>query len=133
MSELRRKSVCVIQIFVVIFILYTVAALLENGVCIFSESVSQESDFQVDLTKEVNYNLWVVDLNGPESISVKINKGSYVVFEDTFTLMHPDSDYLPYHTKFAVKENGTYQVHVKPLGSGTVRLAVMKSRIPKFL
>jgi hypothetical protein len=129
----RKKIMNFIRICLTITIFYAIFSLLEGGECILSESVSQESEFQVYLTEDVNYKLWVVDLNGPESISVRISKGSYVVFGDTFVLMHPEGDYLPYHPKFSVEESGTYRVYVKPMDSGTVRLAITKSRFPKFL
>ncbi len=128
MSEKQKGSINLKEICIILLIT-TVISFLEGGKCIFSETVSTESDFQVDLRESVNYQLWVVDLIGPEKISVRISKGSYVAFEDTFTLMHPEGDYLPYHPRFSVKGNGTYQVHVKPIDSGTVSLKIIKSRI----
>jgi hypothetical protein len=132
MPEEQNKFMNLIRICLTIIIFYAIFSLLEGGECILSESISRESDFQVNLTENVNYKLWVVDFNGPEEISVRISKGSYVAFEDKFMLMHPEGDYIPYQPTFYVKENGTYQVRIKPLDSGTVRLAIMRSRIPKI-
>lgn len=132
MPEEQNKTMNLLRICLTIIIFYAIFSLLEGGECILSEFVSGESNFQVNLTKNVNYKLWVVDFNGPEEISVRISKGSYVAFEDTFTLMHPEGNYIPYYPTFYVKENGTYQVFVEPLDSGTVRLAIMRSRIPKI-
>ncbi|AKB13126.1 hypothetical protein MTHERMMSTA1_03230 [Methanosarcina thermophila MST-A1] len=129
----QKKFMNFIQICITITIFYVIFSLLEGGEYILSESVSQESEFQVYLTEDVNYKLWVVDLNGPESTSIRISKGSYAAFEDTFMLMHPEGDYLPYHPKFSVEESGTYRVYIKPMDSGTVRLVITKSRFPKFL
>ncbi|KKG14174.1 hypothetical protein EO98_09390 [Methanosarcina sp. 2.H.T.1A.6] len=99
---------------------------IKRSETIFAVSISEESEFQVYLTNDTKYELWVVDLNGPEKIDVSIRKDSYTAFEDTFMLMHPEGDYLPYHPDFTVRENGTYQMHAKPLDSGTVRIAIRK-------
>ena len=111
---------------VIMFIIYALITLVEGGVCIFADTVSNESEFQVNLTKDTKYELRVVDLNGPEKVNISIRKGSNIALEDTFMLMHPEGDYLPYHPKFTVKENGTYQVHAKPLDSGTVKIGIMQ-------
>jgi hypothetical protein len=132
MPEQQKESIGFIEL-CIILLLCTTIAFLEGGEYIFSEYISYESDFQVNLKENVNYKIWVVDLNGPEKISVRISKGSCVAFEDTFMLMHPEGDYLPYHPKFSVKESGAYQVHVKPLDTGTVRLGITISRIPNLL
>jgi hypothetical protein len=105
---------------------FIIEDVIKKSETIFTASVSGESEFQVYLTNDTKYELWVVDLNGPEKIDISIRKGSYSAFEDTFTLMHPEGDYLPYHPDFTVKENGTYQMHAKPLDSGTVRIVIRK-------
>ncbi|AKB26142.1 hypothetical protein MSMTP_2673 [Methanosarcina sp. MTP4] len=99
---------------------------LDNGECIFAEYISNESEFQVNLSKNTKYELWVVDLIGPEKINISVRKDSYVAYEDTFMLMHPEGDYLPYHPDFTVKENGTYKVHIKPQDPGTVKIGILE-------
>lgn len=100
---------------------------IKNSETIFATSVSAESEFDVYLINDTKYKMWVVDLNGPEKIDISIGKGSYIAFEDTFILMHPEGDYLPYRPDFTVKENGTYQIYAKPLDSGTIRIGIRKS------
>jgi len=119
-------------LYTILIILYTVIALQEGGECILSESVSNESGFQVDLTEGVSYKLGIVSSNGPQEINVTISKGSFIAFEDTFRLTKSKKNYLPYNPKFTVEENGTYQVHAEPLDPGTVNLTIKKSIIPKF-
>jgi len=38
--------------------------------------------------------------------------------------MPPEGDYIPYRKKFTVRENGTYQIDVKPLDSGSFRIGI---------
>lgn len=100
---------------------------IKRSKTIFAVSVSEESEFAVYLTNDTKYELWVLDFySGPERIDVSVKKDSHTAFEDTFILMHPEGDYLPYHPDFTVKENGTYQVHMKPLDSGDVRIGIRK-------
>ncbi|MGA9188776.1 MAG: hypothetical protein WB014_09525 [Methanosarcina sp.] len=124
MPEQPKKSRSLIPLYIIIVIFYTIVALRGGEDNIISESVSHESDFQTNLTEGVNYKLWIENPDGPEKINVTISKGSYVAFQNTFTLAHSGRDYLPYHPEFTVKENGTYQVHVNPLDSGTVNLKI---------
>ncbi|WP_440954516.1 hypothetical protein ACSAZK_12925 [Methanosarcina sp. Mfa9] len=126
MSEKINEFIKFIIVSIIPIIIYSSMMFLEGGECIYAESVSKESYFQVNLTKDVKYELWVVDYVGPEKIKISIRKDSYIVLEDTFMLMHPEGDYLPYHPSFTVKENGTYQVHAKPLDSGTVSIGILE-------
>lgn len=92
---------------------------------IFGASVSNESVFEVNLTSGVTYE-FLIDgglLGGPVSVDVKINKGSYVPFDEEFKTDPMDTFkvYYPYEPKFTVKENGTYQVNVNPAGSDRVK------------
>lgn len=119
-------------LYTILIVLYTVIAIQEGGECILSESVSNESDFQVNLTEGVSYKLGIVSSNGPEKINVTVSKGSSFAFEDTFKLTKSKKNYLPYNPKFTVEENGTYHVHAEPLDPGTVNLTIKKSIIPKF-
>jgi hypothetical protein len=97
---------------------------LFSGDTIFSADVSHDAVFHVALQKDKNYELWVLDMNGPETVGVSISNGSYVPCEDTFRLMHPEGDYLPNHPAFSVKETGIYDITVHPMGPGTNRIAV---------
>ena len=95
---------------------------------IFGADVSQDAIYHVDLQKNKIYELWVVDMGGPETIEVSISKDSYAPYGATFRLMHPEGDYLPYHPAFSVDENGTYDINVHPLDSGTVNVAILLRR-----
>jgi hypothetical protein len=95
---------------------------------VFAADVSQDATFHVDLLKDKNYELWVLDLNGPETVDISINNGPYAPYWGTFRLMHPEGDYLPYHPGFSVKEDGTYDINVHPLDQGTVRVAIQQKR-----
>ncbi|HEY3363337.1 MAG TPA: hypothetical protein VGK06_16355 [Methanosarcina sp.] len=105
---------------------FIIEDVIKKSETIFAASVSEEPKFEVYLTNDTKYELWVVDFNGPEKIDISIRKDSYTGFEDTFMLMYPEGDYLPYHPTFTVKENGTYQMHAKPLDSGNVRIGIRK-------
>lgn len=122
-SKERRRMT---WLYLAIFIFYVITALRGGGEFILSKTISNESDIQVNLTKGVIYKIWIENLNGPKKINVKINRGSSIVFEDTFTLTKSKKEYLPSHPKFMVQENGTYHVHAKPLDSGTVNLTIEK-------
>jgi hypothetical protein len=113
-----------------IVLFYTIVALSGGGDNILSESVSHESDFQVNLAEGVNYKLWIENPDGPEKINVTISKGSDIAFQNTFVLAHSGESYFPYHPEFTVKENGIYHVHAKPLTSGTINLEIKKPAIP---
>ena len=122
-SKERRRMT---WLYLAIFIFYVITALRGGGEFILSKTISNESDIQVNLTKGVIYKIWIENLNGPKKINVKINRGSSIVFEDTFTLTKSKKEYLPSHPKFMAQENGTYHVHAKPLDSGTVNLTIEK-------
>ncbi|WP_324444991.1 hypothetical protein [Methanosarcina sp.] len=122
-----KKSRSLIPLYIIIVFYYIIVAFQGDGTDVLSESVSQESDFQVNLTEGVNYKLWIENPDGPERINVTISKGSYIAFQDTFVLTHSGKSYLPYHPEFTVKENGIYLVHAKPLNPGTVNLEIKKS------
>ncbi|MBP2144912.1 hypothetical protein J2129_000366 [Methanofollis sp. W23] len=55
-----------------------------------------------------------------------VHKGPYVVFDETFDLTRPEHDYLPFRPEFTVRENGTYQVHVKPLDEGVFKIGIRR-------
>jgi len=74
---------------------YIIVAFQGDGTDVLSESVSQESDFQVNLTEGVDYKLWIENPDGPEKINVTISKGSYIAFQNTFVLTHSGKRYLP--------------------------------------
>ncbi len=59
-------------------------------------------------------------------MNIVIHKGPYVAFNDTFTLMHPEGDYLPYHPDFTVRENGTYRIQITPLDPGEFRVGIRR-------
>ncbi len=130
MPEQPKKSRSLIPLYMLIVLFYTIVALSGGGDNILSESVSHESDFQVNLAEGVNYKLWIENPDGPEKINATISKGSYVAFQNTFVLAHSGESYLPYYPEFTVKENGIYHVHAKPLTSGTVNLEIKKPAIP---
>jgi hypothetical protein len=96
------------------------------GDTIFCADSFQDAVFHLDLQKDKSYELWILDLNGPETVKVSISNGSYVPYEDTFRLMHPDGDYLPYHPAFSVKETGSYDINVHQLDPGTIRIKIQQ-------
>jgi hypothetical protein len=59
MPEKLRKSRSLIPLYIMIVLFYTIVALQDNEDSALSESVSNESDFQVNLTKGVNYKLLI--------------------------------------------------------------------------
>lgn len=106
---------------------FIIEDVIKKSETIFEVYISTESEFQVYLTNDTKYELWVLEFyGGPEKINVSIKKDSYTAFEDTFVLMHPEGDYIPYQPTFAVKENGTYQMYAKPLDSGIVKIKIRK-------
>jgi hypothetical protein len=117
-------------LYAILIVLYAVIAFQDSGKYVLSESVSNESDFQVNLAKGINYKIEIENFNGPEMINLTISNGSSIVYENTFILTESKKNYLPYHPKFIVKENGTYHVHAKPKDSGTVNLTIKESLIP---
>jgi hypothetical protein len=127
MPEQPKKSRSLIPLYIMIILFYTVVALQGSGDNVLSESVSNESDFQVNLTEGVNYTLWIESPDGPEKINVTISNGSYVPFQHTFVLTDSGKSYLPYHPEFTVKENGIYHVHSKQLSPGTFSLEIKKA------
>jgi len=133
MSEEPKGRRGLTWLYILIVIYYVATAFNGGGENVISKTVSSESDFQVDLTKGVNYKLLIENYEGPEKINVTISKGSLIVFEDTFKLTESRKNYLPYHPMFTVQENGTYHIHAKPLSPGTVNLIIEKiiaSKIP---
>jgi hypothetical protein len=99
---------------------------LFGGDNIFSADASHDAVFHVDLRKDKNYQLWVLDMNGPERVGISITNGYNIIYEDTFQLMHPEGDYLPYHPAFRVKETGMYDITVHPVDAGTIRIGVQQ-------
>lgn len=126
MPEQPKRSRSLIPLYIMIVLFYIVATFQGGGDNVLSESVSRESDFKVNLTEGVSYELWIENPDGPEKISVKISKGSYIAYQNTFVLTDSGKSYLPYHPEFTVKENGIYHVHAKPLNSGTFSLEIKK-------
>lgn len=117
-------------LYAILIVFYAVLALQGSGKYVLSESVSKEADFQVNLTEGISYKIEIENFNGPEEINLTISNGSYIAFEDTFTLTQSKKNYLPYRPKFTVEENGTYHVHAKPMNYGTVNLTIKESLIP---
>ncbi len=117
-------------LYAILVVLYAVIAFQDSGKYILSEPVSKESDFPVNLTEDVSYKIEIENFNGSEKINLTISNGSYVAFESTFILTQSKKNYLPYHPKFTVEENGTYHVHANPMDSGTVNLRIKESLIP---
>lgn len=106
---------------------FIIEDVIKKSETIFAFEISEESEFQVNLTNDTKYELWVLEFyGGPEGINVSVKKDSYIAFEDTFVLIHPEGDYLPYRPDFTVEENGTYQVHAKPLDSGSAKIVIRK-------
>lgn len=105
-------------------VLTTALYYLLGGDTHFAGDASGDVVFHVDLEKGRYYELWVLDMNGPETVRVSVANGSYVAYGDTFRLMHPEGDYLPYHSGFTVKETGHYDITVHPLDPGAIRVAI---------
>ncbi len=124
MPEQSKKSRSLIPLYILIAFFYiaTVFQVGENHVLL--ESVSQESDFQVNLTKGSTYKFWIDNPNGPEKVNVTISKDSYIALQNTFVLTQPRKSYLPENPEFTVKESGIYHVHAKPLNSGTIYVEI---------
>jgi len=112
--------------FVMLFLTINEIFPIVGGEYIFGSTVSNDSEYQVNLVKDVKYELRLVELpyHGPEAVDVSISRGSYVALEEKFRLMHPEGDYLPYRKRFTVNETGIYQIHVKPLDSGTFKIGI---------
>lgn len=126
MSGQPKKSRSLIPLYIIIILYYLIVAFQGAGDNILSESISNESDFQVNLTEGVDYKIWIENPDGPEKINVTISRGSYIAFQNTFVLTKSGKSYFPYHPGFTVKENGVYHVHAKPLNSGTFSLEIKK-------
>ena len=129
MKEQPKKSRSLIPLYILIVLFYIVATFQGSGENVLSKSVSKESDFEVNLTEGVDYQLWIENPDGPEKIDVIISNGSYIAFQSTFVLARSKKRYLPYHPEFTVKENGIYHVRAKPLNSGTFSLEIKKPNI----
>jgi hypothetical protein len=127
-----KKSRSLKFLYAILIVWYVVSAFQGSGKYILSESISNESDFQVNLIKGVSYNIEIENFNGPEKINLTVSNGSSTAFEGTFSLTESKKNYFPYHPKFTVEENGTYHVHAKPMDSGTVNLTIKESISPKY-
>lgn len=124
LSTLKDEAgLYVFVLFVIFFFSYVLPA-IDGGVFIFAEDISEKSEYEVNLTTDARYEIWLVEFIGPEKVNVRVHKGPYVAFNDTFILMHPEGDYLPHHPDFTVRENGTYQVRIQPHNSGKVRIGI---------
>lgn len=97
-----------------------------SGDTILCADISRDADMQIDLVKDTQYQIWVIDALGPESAEITIRNGSQTVFEDTFQLMHPEGEYIPYHPGFSVKVTGRYNITVHPSDPGDIRIKVQK-------
>jgi hypothetical protein len=126
MPEQQKKSRSLIPLYIFIVLFYVVSAFQEGGSRVLLESVSKESDFQVNLTEGATYKFWIDNPNGPDKINVTISKDSYIPFQKTFVLTQPTKSYLPENPEFTVKESGIYHVHAKPLNPGTVYMEIEK-------
>lgn len=126
MPEQPKKSRSLIPLYILIALFYIINSFQEGGNRVLLESVSQESDFQVNLTEGATYKFWIDNPNGPEKVNVTISKDSYIVLQNTFVLTQPRKSYLPENTEFTVKESGIYHVHAKPLNPGTVYMEIEK-------
>lgn len=126
MPEQPKKSRSLIPLYIVIVLFYIITAFQEGGNHVLLESVSQESDFEVNLTEGATYKLWIDNPNGPEKVNVTISKDSYIALQNTFVLTQPKKSYLPDNPEFTVKESGIYHVHAKPLNRGTVYMEIEK-------
>ena len=126
MPEQSKKGRSLIPLYIVIALFYIITAFQEGENYVLLESVSQESDFQVNLTEGATYKFWIDSPNGPEKVNVTISKDSYIAFQNTFVLTQPKKSYLPDNPEFTVKESGIYHVHAKPLNPGTVYMEIEK-------
>lgn len=126
MPERPKKARSLIPLYIMIVLFYMVASFQGGEDSVLSESVSKESDFQVNLTEDVSYKLEIENPDGPEKINVTISKGSYIAYQNTFVLTDSGKSYLPSYPEFTVRENGIYNVHAKPLNSGTFSLEIKK-------
>jgi hypothetical protein len=124
MQEQPRKSRSLIPLYILIILFYIIVAFQGVGDYVLLESISHESDFEVNLSEGVNYKLWIDSPDGPDKVNLTISRGSYTAFENTFVLTQSGKSYTPYNPEFTVRENGTYHVHAKPLSSGTVYLEI---------
>ena len=124
LGELRKYIYLIF--FVMLLLIINEIFPIVGGEYIFGSTVSNDCDFQVKLTENIIYELVLVEIpfGGPEAINVSISKGSYIVLAEKFRLMHPEGDYLPYRKRFTVNETGIYQIHVKPLDSGTFKIGI---------
>lgn len=66
MPEQPKKSRSLIPLYMLIVLFYTIAALSGGGDNILSESVSHESDFQVNLAEGINLNSELRTLTVPK-------------------------------------------------------------------
>jgi len=129
MPEQPKKSRSLIPLYIVITLFYIVIAFQGSENSVLLESVSEESDFQVNLTKDITYKFWIDSPNGPEKVNVTISKDSYIALQNTFVLTQPRKSYLPENPEFTVKESGVYHVHAKPLNPGTVYMEIEELEI----
>lgn len=132
MPEQPKKSRSLIPLYIIIVLYYIIVAFHGGEDKVLLEAVSQESDFEVNLSEGVNYKLWIDNPEGPEKVNVTISKDSYVALQNIFVLTQPKKSYLPENPEFTVKESGTYHVHAKPLSSGTVYMEIERLEISKL-
>ncbi|KKH48724.1 hypothetical protein [Methanosarcina sp. 1.H.A.2.2] len=125
-EEQKNRIFIVLTILVAILVFGYSFYLSLDDEYVFGASVSDESVFEVYLTSNVEYKFLVAEIpySGPGKIFVSISKDSYVPFEKTFRLDYLDGVYGPYHPDFTVEENGTYNIHVKPLDTGSFRVGI---------
>lgn len=119
----------ILLFFNVIVFGYSFYCSLDNDV-IFESSISKESIFEVNLTEGKTYEFTIEEgVLYPSSVYVTVNKSSYIPFKEEFresSINEPLSNFDPYKPKFTVSENGTYQVHIKPVPSfGSVEIALI--------
>jgi hypothetical protein len=132
MPEQPEKSRSLIPLYIIIVLYYIIVAFQGGEDKVLLEAVSQESDFEVNLSEGVNYKLWIDNPEGPEKVNVTISKDSYVALQNIFVLTQPKKSYLPDNPEFTVKESGIYHVHAKPLNPGTVYMEIEKIEILKL-
>lgn len=129
MPEQPKNSRSLIPLYILIVLFYLFVTFQGDEQRVLSESISNESNFQVNLAEGVSYELWVENPEGPDKIDVTISNGSYIAFQSTFVLARSKKRYLPYHPEFRVKENGIYHVHAKPFNPGTFSLEIRKPKV----
>jgi hypothetical protein len=91
----------------------------DSGKDIFVVYMNGSNFYNITMSNDRSYKFIFEDFSGvPEEIHILISKGSYVAINETFDLFE-----VSYYSsrKFRVKENGTYQMHVKYSGTGSLK------------